>query len=230
MNPSTVLITGANKGIGLAYAKQYAQAGWQVYACVRTPAQASALQAIAREYPQVTVLTLDVSQPNAILQIAHQLAGVRLDVLISNAGVYPDSQLGRVDAQAWLNAFQINTMATYYLVEAFLPHLKQSAQAKVIAMTSKMGSIDDNGSGSEYIYRSSKTALNMLVKSLAIDLRSAGIIVAALHPGWVRTDMGGPNGLIDVQTSVTGLRQVIAQLDLANTGRFIAYDGQSIAW
>jgi NAD(P)-dependent dehydrogenase (short-subunit alcohol dehydrogenase family) len=230
MAKSTVLITGANKGIGLEYARQYAQAGWQVYACAREPLKASALQALVRDYPQVTVLTLDVSDFNAIQQLAKQLETVKLDLLISNAGVYPDSQLGCVDAQDWLRAFQINTMATYYLLEAFLPHLKRSTQAKVIAMTSKMGSIDDNGSGGEYIYRSSKTALNMLVKSLSIDLRSAGIIVAALHPGWVRTEMGGPNGLIDVQTSVSGLRQVIAQLDLANTGRFIAYDGQSIAW
>ena len=230
MATSTVLITGANKGIGLEYARQYAQAGWQVYACARELLKATALQALARDYPQVTVLTLDVSQPKAIMQLAQQLEAVQLDLLISNAGVYPDSQVGRVDAEDWLRAFQINTMATYYLLEAFLPHLKRSTQAKVIAMTSKMGSIDDNGSGGEYIYRSSKTALNMLVKSLSIDLRPAGIVLAALHPGWVRTDMGGPNGLIDVQTSVSGLRQVIAQLDLANTGRFIAYDGQSIAW
>ena len=97
-------------------------------------------------------------------------------------------------------------------------------------MTSKMGSIEDNGSGSEYIYRSSKTALNMVVKSLALDLREFNIAVAALHPGWVRTDMGGPNGLIDAETSVRGLRQVIDALSCAQSGSFIAYDGQPIPW
>ena len=97
-------------------------------------------------------------------------------------------------------------------------------------MTSKMGSIDDNSSGGEYIYRSSKTALNMVVKSLAIDLQAFNIIVAALHPGWVRTDMGGPHGLIDTPTSVQGLRQVIAGLHSGLTGQFIAYDGKSIPW
>lgn len=230
LSSPTVLITGANRGIGLEYAKQYALAGSQVYATVRAPAQATALLALAQQHPNLQVLSLDVANVTAIRDLSAQLGAVSLDILISNAGIYPDSQFGNTDPQTWLQAFQINTLTTYYLAEAFLPQLQRAGHAKLIAMTSKMGSITDNGSGGEYIYRSSKTALNMVVKSLAIDLLKFNIAVAALHPGWVRTDMGGPHGLIDTETSVRGLRAVIANLDTNASGQFIAYDGQSIAW
>lgn len=230
MTAQTIFITGANRGIGLEYVKQYAEQGHQVYATVREPDKATALLALAAKYPQIRVIALDISDIEAIRTLASQLSGVSIDILISNAGCYPESRFGRTDAQAWLQAFQINTLTTYYLAEAFLHHMQQSAQATLIAMTSKMGSIDDNTSGGEYIYRSTKTALNMVIKSLAMDLRPFNITVAALHPGWVRTDMGGPNGLIDTETSVRGLRSVIASLSPAQSGQFIAYDGKPIPW
>ncbi len=228
--PLNILVTGANRGIGLTYASQYAQAGHQVYATVRAPAQATLLRALSHQYPNIEILALDIADIQAIRDLAARLDSLQLDILVSNAGVYPESGFGQTDPASWLQAFQINTLTTYYLAEAFLPHLTRAGQAKLIAMTSKMGSIDDNGSGGEYIYRSTKTALNMVIKSLAIDLRQHNIAVAALHPGWVRTDMGGPQGLIDTETSVQGLRRVIAQLDLSQSGRFIAYDGQDIPW
>jgi NAD(P)-dependent dehydrogenase (short-subunit alcohol dehydrogenase family) len=230
MNTQTILITGANRGIGLEYAKQYAENGQQVYVTVRESAQATALQLLANRHSNLHVLALDVADVAAIKALASQLSALTIDILISNAGTYPDSAFGRTDAQAWLQAFQVNTMSTYYLAEAFLPQLRRAPQAKLIAMTSKMGSIDDNSSGGEYIYRSSKTALNMVVKSLSIDLSEFNIVVAALHPGWVRTDMGGPHGLIDTETSVSGLRRVIDQLNTAQSGQFIAYDGKVIPW
>lgn len=230
MTSHTILITGANRGIGLEYVKQYAEHGHQVIATARNPAQATALQQLAATHRCIEIQPLDVADISAIRHLAERLGDRRLDILINNAGVYPDSRLGQCDPQAWIQAFQVNCLSTYYLAEACLPHLRRAPTAKLIAMTSKMGSIDDNGSGGEYLYRTSKTALNMLVKSLAIDLRAQHIWVAALHPGWVRTDMGGPNGLIDTTTSVRGLRSVIAQLDERQSGQFIAYDGQSIAW
>ena len=230
MTTQTILITGANRGIGLEYVKQYAESGQQVYATVRDPAKATALQQLAAKHTNIQVLALDVSDVSAIRDLAGQLSALTIDILISNAGTYPDSVFGKTDPQAWLQAFQVNTLTTYYLAEAFLPQLRRANQAKLIAMTSKMGSIEDNGSGGEYIYRSSKTALNMVVKSLALDLREFNIQVAALHPGWVRTDMGGPNGLIDAETSVRGLRQVIEGLSSAQSGEFIAYDGKNIPW
>jgi len=230
MTTQTILITGANRGIGLEYVKQYAESGQQVYATVRDTAQATALQQLAAKHTNIQVFALDVSDVSAMRALAGQLSALTIDILISNAGTYPDSAFGNTDPQAWLYAFQVNTLTTYYLAEAFLPQLRRAAQAKIIAMTSKMGSIEDNGSGGEYIYRSSKTALNMVVKSLALDLREFNIQVAALHPGWVRTDMGGPNGLIDTATSVRGLRQVIEGLNSAQSGEFIAYDGKNIPW
>lgn len=230
MHTKTVMITGANRGIGLEYVKQYAENGDQVYATVRDLSQATALTQLASQHDNVKLLTLEVADVSAIRALASALSTLSLDILISNAGTYPDSAFGNTDVQAWLHAFQVNTLSTYYLAEAFLPQLQRADAAKFIAMTSKMGSIADNGRGGEYIYRSSKTALNMVVKSLAIDLRPSNIAVAALHPGWVRTEMGGPNGLIDTQTSVSGLRQVIAHLDTHQSGHFIAYDGQEIPW
>ncbi|HSH87854.1 MAG: SDR family oxidoreductase [Methylophilus sp.] len=226
----TVLITGANRGIGLEYVRQYAQEGNTVYAAVRDIAQAVELQALAAKHSHIHVLALDIADLTAIQALARQLSEISIDILISNAGVYPPSRLGQTDPQAWLQAFQVNTLTTYYLAEAFLPHMQRSRQAKLIAMTSKMGSMSDNGSGGEYIYRSTKTALNMVVKSLSLDLQPFNIAVAALHPGWVRTDMGGPNGLIDTKTSVAGLRKVIAGLDQAQSGEFIAYDGKQVPW
>lgn len=227
---NTILITGANRGIGLEYARQYAAAGQTVYATVRDPDKAGELQGLAAQHPTLEVLRLDVSNLEEIRALAIQLSGVTIDILISNAGIYPESRFGDTDAQVWLHAFQVNTLTTYYLAEAFLPHLQRAEHAKLIAMTSKMGSIADNGSGGEYIYRSTKTALNMVVKSLAHDLRVHHIIVAALHPGWVRTDMGGPNGLIDTETSVSGLRQVIDGLTASQSGEFFAYDGKPVPW
>jgi NAD(P)-dependent dehydrogenase (short-subunit alcohol dehydrogenase family) len=226
----TILITGANRGIGLEYVSQYAQAGHTVYATARDVSSAYDLQALAARHSQVHVLPLDVADISAIRALATQLSELTIDILISNAGIYPPSGLGTTDPQAWLHAFQVNTLTTYYLAESFLTQLQRAEKGKVIAMTSKMGSITDNSSGGEYIYRSTKTALNMVVKSLALDLQPFNIAVALLHPGWVRTDMGGPNGLINTETSVTGLRKVIDELSVARPGEFIAYDGKTVPW
>jgi NAD(P)-dependent dehydrogenase (short-subunit alcohol dehydrogenase family) len=226
----TILITGANRGIGLEYVRQYAQAGHTVYATVRDVASAHELQALAARHSQVQVLALDVADITAIRALATQLSELTIDILISNAGIYPPSRLGTTDPQEWLHAFQVNTLTTYYLAESFLTQLQRAEQGKVIAMTSKMGSITDNSSGGEYIYRSTKTALNMVVKSLALDLQPFNIAVALLHPGWVRTDMGGPNGLINTETSVAGLRKVIDELSAVRSGEFIAYDGKTVPW
>ena len=116
------------------------------------------------------------------------------------------------------------------MATAFTPHIAKSTLKKLVTLSSKMGSIDDNTSGGSYMYRSTKTAINSVMKSLSIDLQPVGIAVVTLHPGWVETDMGGPNALINTQTSVAGLRNVIDGLNLANTGRFIAYDGKEIGW
>lgn len=225
-----VLITGANRGLGLEFAKQYAQDGWQVLACCRAPQQASALQALASTHGNIQILALDVANFAQIDTLAEQLKDYKIDVLINNAGIYPDSSSHEINTDDWLDAFTINSISPYKLATAFTPHIAKSRLKKIATLTSKMGSIDDNTSGGSYIYRSSKAAANMVMKSLSIDLQPQGISVVTLHPGWVQTDMGGSNALINTQTSVAGMRQVIEYLNLNNTGRFIAYDGQPILW
>jgi NAD(P)-dependent dehydrogenase (short-subunit alcohol dehydrogenase family) len=226
----TVFITGAKRGIGFEFARQYAEDGWKVLACCRDPANAPNLLALAQKNSNVQVITLDVMNFKQIEQVAGTLQHTPIDVLINNAGIYPESRFGDVDMDEWSTAFKINSMAPLKLAEAFQANLAKSQLKKLATLTSKMGSIDDNTSGGSYIYRSTKTAANMVMKSLSIDLAPAGISVVTLHPGWVLTDMGGPNAMINVKTSVSGLRNVIANLSLVNTGKFIAYDGKEITW
>lgn len=226
-----VLITGANRGIGLEFTKQYAQDGWNVLACCRDTQHASStLLGLAKAHANIRILSLDVADFAQIDALALQLKNEKIDVLINNAGVYPESSLGDADTEHWLEAFKINSIAPLKMATAFTAHIANSELKKIATLSSKMGSMNDNTSGGSYIYRSTKTAVNMVMKSLSIDLQPAGIAVVTLHPGWVLTDMGGSNALIDTQTSVVGLRKVIANLNMSNTGKFIAYDGKDIAW
>ncbi len=231
MSQATVLITGANRGLGLEFVKQYAEAGWQVIACCRWPDEARELQALAeRSGDHVEIHQLDVADFEEIDALALILQGKPIDLLINNAGVYPQSNFGEVNYEAWAETFHINSMAPMKLAEAFVSHVAASNLKKIVTISSKMGSLDDNTSGGNYIYRSTKTAVNMVMRSLAIDLKPMGIASSILHPGWVRTDMGGPDGLIDAPESVAGMRRVIEALTLENSGRFIAYDGQVVPW
>ena len=227
---NTVLITGANRGIGLEFSKQYAADGWRVLACCREPQAASALQSLASKHTNIEILALDVADFTQIDALAAQLKHENIDLLINNAGVYPSSSFGDVDYSAFADGFKINSMAPLKMAEAFVKHITRSQLKQIATLSSKMGSIDDNGSGESYSYRSSKCAVNMVMKSLSIDLKPYGISVVTLHPGWVQTDMGGQNAMINTQTSVTGMRQQIAETNLGNTGRFMAYDGRQIAW
>lgn len=230
MHQYQVLITGANRGIGLELTKQYAEDGWKVLACCRNPDSATALQALANAHKNIQVFALDVSDLEQIDSLSVKLKDEAIDVLINNAGVLPPSSFGKTNYDDWAEAFKINTMAALKTAEAFKQHVSRSELKKIATLSSKMGSIDDNSGGESYIYRSTKTAVNMVMKSLSIDLKSDGISVVTLHPGWVQTDMGGANGLINTQSSVSGLRRVIADLSLESTGQFIAYDGKSINW
>lgn len=225
----TVLVTGTNRGIGLEFVKQYAIDGWKVIACSREPEVSQELRGLAQAY-DIETIALDVGDFSQVDAVAQQLRGRNIDLLINNAGIYPESSLGDLDFEAWAEAFKINCMAPLKMAEAFSEHLSNSHLQKIATLSSKMGSIDDNTSGGSYIYRTSKAAVNMAMKSLAIDLKPLGISVVTLHPGWVQTDMGGTNALITTQASVTGLRQVIEHLSLHNTGKFIAYDGNEIPW
>ena len=229
----SVLISGANRGLGLEFCRQYAASGWEVIACCRNPGKADDLSRLAACHSNVQIIALDVAQLDQIGQLSKVLENKVIDVLINNAGVYDDRSgegFGAIDYDKWLNSFTINTLAPTKLAEALLPQIKCSGRKLIVNISSLMGSLTDNGSGGSILYRSSKAALNASMKSLSIDLKDQGIGVLIFHPGWVRTDMGGPNGLIDCETSVSGMRDVIEKFSLAQTGSFIKYDGKPMPW
>lgn len=230
----TALITGTNRGIGLEFVRQYAKDGWHVFACCRNPVTAEALNRLAAQYPdQITVHPLDVTSHHQIEQLSQALSNQTIDLLINNAGVYPPEHgdsFGTTDYAAWSYSFAVNTMAPLKMVEAFIQQIATGQLKTIITITSKMGSIADNRGGGSYIYRSSKAAVNIVMKSLSIDLDSSRITAVLLHPGWVRTDMGGPNALITTEQSVTGMRAVISNLKFSDSGKFYAFDGQIVPW
>ncbi|MDD1636989.1 MAG: SDR family oxidoreductase [Methylococcaceae bacterium] len=225
---ATVLITGASRGLGLEFCKQYAAEGWQVLACCRNPETAGKLT----NTPQVRVFSLDVSDFSQIDNLAAVLQDTAIDVLINNAGVYggPHRGFGQLDYAAWTHTLTVNTQAPVKMAEAFLPHLKRGDKKLLVSISSQMGSIADNDSGGSILYRTSKAALNAAMKSIAIDLKDQRIGVLVLHPGWVKTDMGGPDALIEAQESVAGMHNVIARFTLAQSGCFLKYDGSTLPW
>ncbi|MGL4474752.1 MAG: SDR family oxidoreductase, partial [Shewanella sp.] len=181
-------------------------------------------------YP-LEIVELDVKCHGAIAQLAKDIQSP-VNVLINNAGIYgPDNvSFGHTDADFWQELFAVNVIAAQKMAEAFLPHLTAAKGAIIANMSSKMGSIADNSSGGGYLYRSSKAALNAVVKNQAIDLQHANIASIALHPGWVQTDMGGPNALIAVEESAQGLKQVLDGYHADMNGRFFDYQGQPLPW
>ncbi|MEZ8740833.1 SDR family oxidoreductase [Photobacterium swingsii] len=228
-----LLITGANRGIGLALVKHYLDDGWYVDACCRDISQAHELLALVNTSPQqLQIHPLDVTDHAAIMALSHTLAYTPLDLLINNAGYYGPKGygFGHTDIDEWRKVFEVNTIAPLKIAEAFYPQLKQAQQGIIASISSKVGSMTENTSGGGYIYRSSKAALNSVVKSLSNDLLPQGILSVALHPGWVQTEMGGPNALIDTQTSALGLKKVLDNLTPSQSGQFYNFDGTSIPW
>ena len=229
---ATVLITGTNRGLGLEFVKHFLGRSDTVIATCRDSSSATELQALAANNENLSLKNLDVSDEQSMAAFATELKDTPIDVFINNAGVYGprDANFGNVGSSEWEQVIRVNAIAPMLLTQLIIGSLRQGTDKKLVYVTSKMGSIDDNKGGGSYIYRSSKTALNSVVKSLSVDLACEGFSVAVVHPGWVRTDMGGPNGLIDVQTSVSGMLAVIDGLSPDNAGDFFNYDGSLIPW
>jgi NAD(P)-dependent dehydrogenase (short-subunit alcohol dehydrogenase family) len=238
----TVLVTGAARGLGLELVRQYAADGWTVLACVRTPPRAVELAALAEgARGRVELHMLDLDDHGSVDALAARLAGRPIDVLLNSAGTMGEGsfaaegiafgRFGSSDFDDWGHVFRVNVMGPMKMAEAFVGHVAASEQKKIVALTSVIGSIARNTIGSLYAYRASKAALNAVMRSLSIDLRkSHGILAAPIHPGWVRTDMGGARADIDAATSVAGIRDVIAALDAGRAGRFWMYDGSELPW
>ena len=226
----TVFITGANRGLGLEFVKEYSENDYQVIATCRDPKSSRELNNLAESSSLIYLHQLDVSITKNIQDLANHLQNMSIDILINNAGIYRSGIFNSVHKDSWIESFVTNTIGPYEVIEHFLPNVLKSHEKKVVSITSKMGSIDDNTSGGSYIYRSSKTALNSMMKSLTHDLKNHNISTMTLHPGWVRTDMGGPGGWIDVKESVSGMIEQIENLSLQNTGQYIDYAGKVIKW
>ena len=216
-----VLITGANRGLGLEFVRQYKQAGWDVVATARQ--SGPELDAL-----DVRVETLDMQDLEAVEKFGDRLD--RLDLLIANAGTYgPRAATSAAEARQWGETFVTNTIAPYSLAQSVLP-LVEAGSGKLIAVSTKMGSIEDNTSGGFIAYRSSKAALNAAWRSLAIEARQRGVAAAVLHPGWVQTRMGGASAPLDPKDSIAGMRTVIDGIGLEQSGGFFSYDGTRVPW
>lgn len=224
----TLLITGANRGIGLELTRQYAAAGWSVIACARRPGEARDLNAVSGK---VSVEALDVTDYGAVDRLAAKYQDQAVDLLINNAGIYGsrNPSLSIADFDEYLKVLQVNAVAPMKVALAMLPALKKAKGAKIATISSRMGSIESSGGGS-YVYRASKAAINAAMHALALDLKPSGIGCILLHPGWVKTDMGGSGADITPQVSASGIRAVIARATPADTGRFFNYDGGTIPW
>lgn len=222
----TVLITGANRGLGLEFARQLHAAGAEVIGTARKPDSADDLKSLG-----VRVEQLDVTDAESVAALAAQLEGVPLDVLLNNAGIFPNrgSFEGEDPAEA-LRVFDVNTIGPMRVTQALLPNLRRGDRKLVMNMSSGLGSIANNGRGSSAAYRSSKSALNMLTKTMAMDLDSEGFIFVAMSPGWVRTDMGGERAQLSPEESVGGMLGVLAPLTPADSGRYLSHDGKELPW
>ncbi len=229
--PKTTLITGASRGIGLALARLAAERGDRVLAAARRPGAAPELAELAGRQPNVSVLTIDVTDPDAI-EVAAASEDTPIDLLICNAGRY--IARGGLDdpdytADAWQALMMTNVAGIFFTVRAFQPRLAQAEAPKIAIVSSAMAS-SEQAAGGAYIYRASKAAATNLARNLAVDLKAQGIAVGAYHPGWVRTDMGGPSAAIAAGDSARGLLQRFEALSLASTGVFEDYRGAAIAF
>ena len=225
-----VFITGASRGIGFEFAKQYRAAGWSVHAGARDPEGASSLKSL--ENADFAIHRLDVTHHDQIVSVARTLAGTPIDLLINNAGMWigADEAFGRFSDEQWMEQFRVHVLASMAMCEALVDNLAMSEKKLIVNISSGNGCFGiDRGTGL-FPYDSSKAALNTVTKGLSCELNNRGITVVSLTPGFVATDMSGPDADLTPQESIAGMREVITGLDLSKTGRFVRYNGVELPW
>ena len=228
----TTLITGANRGLGLEFTRQYLDEGYEVIAACRKPAAAQALQKLQRESQHaLTLLEVDVADSASVERAAARVPNAAIDILINSAGLMgKGGSIGSIDYDEWTRTLNVNVLGPARMSEAFLAQVARSEQRLIVTITSGMGSIADNTSGGSIPYRTSKAAVNMLMRSAALDLKSRRITCVVVNPGWVKTDMGGPNARISPEESIGAMRRLFSKLGPGDSGRFYHYDGREYPW
>ncbi len=235
---TTVLITGANRGLGLEFVRQYQDKSMTIHACCRNPDTAKDLNNLANNSGGSTqVHRMEVSDPSQVRAVADALKGVAIDRLINNAGILGtiidqpgNSAFGSLDYIAWEETLRVNVLAPFRVCEAFVEHVAESDEKLMVFLSTHMASITELTDGGFYPYRSSKAALNLVIKGLSIDLKDRGVRTLALHPGWVKTDMGSQAGAVEIPDSIAGMQDVISDFKAPRTGEFINYDKSPIQW
>ena len=231
----TILITGANRGLGLEFARQYTADGWNVIATARNPASTDELKELAKK-KHVLLKALDVASEESTRQLAKELKRVPIDILVLNSAIFTrdGNKFGELNYAGWRDSFETNVLGAMRVAEALLENVAASEKKQIVAISSGMGSLQDLGKtitfGAAYQYRTSKTALNMAMSLLAKDLEPLGISVVILSPGWVQTDMGGANAVLTPEQSITGMRRVLSRNPKELAGKFLSYDGTTWAW
>jgi NAD(P)-dependent dehydrogenase (short-subunit alcohol dehydrogenase family) len=229
----TVLITGASRGLGLEFTRQYLADGNTVIAACRSPDAAHGLAQLTRQSKgTLSVVQVDVTDTESVRRSAEQVKSPTVDILVNCAGAIGASgqTIGSLDYDDWRQVLEVNVLGPARMSEAFLDRVARSERRLIVTITSGMGSLADNTSGGYIPYRTSKAAVNMVMRSAAIDLKPRGITCVVINPGWVKTDMGGPNATLSAEDSVSAMRRVIAKLGPRESGRFYNYDGREYPW
>lgn len=230
----TILVTGSNRGLGLEWVRHYADKGWQVLATCRNPELAKDLKQLAYQFPNIVIHPLDITHADQISMLAKTLSGTSIDLLINNAGVYfekwAQDGLAKIDYQDWEESFRTNCLGAVRVTESLYKNVAMSEKKLVVAITSHMGSIADITNPYDYAYRSSKSALNTTMKGMSLELKQYGVGMLLLHPGWVKTRMGGDNAPITPKQSVDGMAQLISKFTPPMSGQFYRYDGIQMPW
>jgi NAD(P)-dependent dehydrogenase (short-subunit alcohol dehydrogenase family) len=225
---ATVLVTGASRGIGLEFVRQYAKDGAQVLASCRDPESARELQKLAASDPRIRVHRLDVTDGKNVDTLARELRGEAIDILINNAGII-GTRSGAMDYDLWEETLRVNTIAPFRIAQALRENLERGEARKIVTITSGMASTTTN-SGGYYAYRSSKAAVNNVMRGLAADWSQDRFIVVVISPGWVATDMGGRGAPLSPAESVGAMRRLIAGLKRSDSGRFLDLNGRELPW
>jgi NAD(P)-dependent dehydrogenase (short-subunit alcohol dehydrogenase family) len=227
----SILITGAGRGLGLEFAKQYTGLGYRVFATAREPGKSAELSKLAKAHTSLSLHPLDVTDEAGLRSLVSDLQGEPIDILLNNAGTMgpAEQSLGRIDYAGMVQTFVSNTVAPLRIAEALIANVAKSQRKLMVAVTSGMGSISDT-SGGFYAYRASKAALNMSYHNLALDLRARGVTAIVINPGWVKTDMGGPGANLKPADSIAAMRKVFDTVTLADSGKFMNYSGGTLEW